>query len=134
VCDTDLGKRRSVSDTIEIIGLAFFGFHGALPEEKTLGQRFTLDLVAALDTTAVAQSDALKDTVCYDTMAQIALRCATQNRFRTLEALAHAVAETLLQECSRLQMVRVRVEKPSVPIQAVLRFVAVSVERYQLAP
>jgi 7,8-dihydroneopterin aldolase/epimerase/oxygenase len=118
-----------VSDTIEIIGLAFFGFHGALPEEKTLGQRFTLDIIATLDTNTVAESDALKDTVCYDTMAQIALHCATENRFRTLEALAHAIAKTLLQACSRLHTVRVRVEKPSVPIQAVLKFVAVSVNR-----
>ena len=35
-------------DVIELRGLAFYGYHGALPEERSLGQRFVIDLALGL--------------------------------------------------------------------------------------
>ncbi len=37
------------SDKIILEGMVFFGYHGTLPEENTLGQRFVVDVTLHLD-------------------------------------------------------------------------------------
>ena len=41
-------------DKIVISGLTFYGYHGVHPEEKVLGQRFTVDVEIGLDRAVIA--------------------------------------------------------------------------------
>ncbi|HZK19007.1 MAG TPA: dihydroneopterin aldolase, partial [Clostridia bacterium] len=55
----------TVKDRIFLQGLQFFGYHGVLPEERELGQRFTVDLEMAMDLAEAGRTDNLDDTVNY---------------------------------------------------------------------
>ena len=52
-------------DKLMLWGLSFHGFHGAKPEERTLGQKFFIDIDAWMDLKAAGKSDHLSDSVSY---------------------------------------------------------------------
>lgn len=52
-------------DKIEIKDACIFGYHGVLPEEKRLGQRFVMDITMFCDLSKAGQTDNLNDTVDY---------------------------------------------------------------------
>lgn len=52
-------------DKLILRGLMFHGFHGVKPEEKTLGQKFLIDVDAWMDLRAAGKSDQMSDTLSY---------------------------------------------------------------------
>ena len=52
-------------DRITLMGMEFFGYHGVLPEENKLGQRFVVDLVLELDLHQAGLNDDLNATINY---------------------------------------------------------------------
>jgi len=52
-------------DKLILRGLKFHGFHGVKPEERTLGQKFLVDVDAWLELREAGKSDRLSDTVSY---------------------------------------------------------------------
>lgn len=52
-------------DRILLRGLVFHGYHGVLPEEQVLGQKFVVDASLSADLAAAGRSDDLADTVSY---------------------------------------------------------------------
>lgn len=52
-------------DKIEIKDACFFGYHGVLPEEKVLGQRFIVDITMFCNLNKAGQTDNLNDTIDY---------------------------------------------------------------------
>jgi dihydroneopterin aldolase len=111
---------------VELRGLELRGFHGAEKEERERGQVFLYDI--ALEVGDRGSTDRLEDAVDYTEVAA-AVREVNERRFHLLEALATAVAETLL-ERFRPEWVRVRVRKPEVkPAAADVEFSAVTVTR-----
>ena len=52
-------------DRVLLRGLLFHAHHGVLPAERTLGQKFELDLALSVDLRAAGASDALEDTISY---------------------------------------------------------------------
>ena len=59
-------------DTIKLIRMAFFGYHGDEPEETKLGQRFYIDVELHLDLSKVGETDCLEDSVNYVAVYQAA--------------------------------------------------------------
>ncbi|MFN8637190.1 MAG: deoxyuridine 5'-triphosphate nucleotidohydrolase [Chloroflexota bacterium] len=117
-------------DTIELRGLTFYGYHGAFPEERRLGQRFVVDLRLGLDLAPAGQSDDLVKTVDYGRVAETVRSVVEGAPFQLIEALAEAVADSVLRQFSLVQTVAVRVEKPSAPVPtAPLGSIAVQIQR-----
>jgi len=116
-------------DRIHVKGLAVHAFHGVLPEEARLGQRFLIDLRIALDAGEAARADDERLTVSYADLVAIAVRIATGERFRLIETLAERIAQACLAEHPRVASITVRVEKPGAPVAAVFETVAVEVTR-----
>ncbi|MGI8865203.1 MAG: dihydroneopterin aldolase, partial [Rubrobacteraceae bacterium] len=58
-------------DRILLEGMTFFGYHGALPAERELGQRFVLDIEMRLDLKPAGLSDDLSKTVDYGAVHDI---------------------------------------------------------------
>jgi len=112
---------------IAIDGLAFFGRHGALPEERTLGQRFYLDLRLIPLSDRACDTDDVADAVHYGEVAERALAVATEP-VALLERLADRIAADLLAHFP-LAEARVTVRKPSAPVPAILDAVSVTVVR-----
>lgn len=52
-------------DKLILKGLKFYGHHGAISEEKTLGQMFLLDIDAWMSLKKAGESDNLADTISY---------------------------------------------------------------------
>ncbi len=46
-------------DKISLNRMTFYGYHGVIPEERTLGQRFIVDVDLLLDLKSAGRSDDL---------------------------------------------------------------------------
>lgn len=103
-------------DKILITGISFYGHHGAREEERVLGQRFLVDVELILDLRPAGGSDDLALTVDYADVVKRVTAIGRTRRFHLLEALAEALAVELL-ERFRVEEVRVRVMKSSLPLE-----------------
>lgn len=112
---------------VELAGVELHGRHGALEEERGLGQRFLFDV--RLETgEAAARSDRLEDAVDYRDVLEAVREVSDARSYRLLEALAAAVADELLGRFPA-ESVEVRVRKPDVVLAAPAEHAAVTVRR-----
>ena len=119
------------TDRIGVARIAVFGRHGVLPEEAVLGQRFYISLDARLDLAPAGRSDDVAHTVSYADLTQIAVDIATERRFNLIEALAEAIAATILERFGTVEAITVRVDKPSAPVPAILDGVSIEITRHR---
>ncbi len=109
--------------------MVFYGYHGANPAERTLGQRFIVDLEVELDLRPAGQSDDLADTVDYSAMYAAVREVVEGPPRNLLESVAEAIARRILASFA-VDAVRVRVRKPAAPIKgSVLAHAGVEVYR-----
>ena len=100
---------------IRLEGLRFRGRHGVLAAERRLGGPFQVDAFIEVPLPA-RQRDRLSDTLDYR-LAVSRIRARMEGRsFRTMEALADAIALSLVR-LPKAGGVRVRVTKLSPPFQ-----------------
>ncbi len=103
-------------DRIILKGMEFYGFHGANPEERALGQPYVVDLAVELDLRRPGGSDRLEDTVSYSHLYRTVKLVIEGESKNLLEATAQTVADRVLVEFP-VKAVRVRVKKPRPPIR-----------------
>jgi len=115
-------------DTIRIHNMSFYGYHGVAESERDLGGRFHVDVELGLDLRPAGESDALEDTVDYQAIYDLVAQIQRENRFRLLEAFAHAIAEGVLADFS-VDQVTVRVRKGSVPLGGLIDHTEVEITR-----
>lgn len=108
-----------MADCIELRGLRTMAVHGVLPEERSRPQPFEVDLDLVVDLEQAARSDDLAHTVDYGLVAERVMRVLEGPSFALLEALAGAVADTVLLD-GRVREVTVAVRKlhPPLSVQA----------------
>lgn len=105
------------SDAVLLEGLRCYGYHGVNPEERTLGQRFVVDVALEADLRAAGETDDLERTISYSTVAK-RVRAIVEGQPRDLiEAVAEAVAADLLAHFSRATAAIVTVRKPEAPVK-----------------
>lgn len=115
-------------DVIHLRGLEFYAYHGVLPEEQVLGQRFLIDMDLFSDLSLAGSSDQVEDTIHYGEVYQVIKTCVTGERHQLLEHLAEAIAQRILGQFS-CRSVRVEVHKPQAPIPGIFRDVSVEIWR-----
>lgn len=118
-----------MTDRILISDLRFFAFHGLLPEEEVLGQRFRIDLSCEVDLREAGISDDMSKSVHYGQLIAAVERVVTGRRFRLIEALAEAIATEVFDTFPRVEAVALTVTKPEAPVQVATGTVAISIER-----
>ena len=96
---------------VRILGMRFWGRHGADPRERERDQPIDLDVEIACDLKLAAASDALADAVDYGAVYKVCERIVTHESFVLLEALADRVARAILAD-PRVDSVTVRARKP----------------------
>ena len=118
------------ADAIVLRGLTFYAHHGALAEERSLGQRFVVDARLELDLAPAGRSDNLARTVNYADV-WLAIREAVEGPpLNLVEALAERVAGVILGQFESVDAVWVRIFKPAAPIVgAVVGDVSVEIRR-----
>ena len=115
-------------DKIVIDGMEFYGFHGVLPEEKSLGQKFVVDLKLYLELSLAGNTDDLTKTINYAEVFNETERIVVSERYDLIERLAEKIAEKVLADFP-VYKVTVRVKKPQAPIKGNFNFVAVEITR-----
>jgi dihydroneopterin aldolase len=116
-------------DKIELKQMEFYGYHGVLPEENRLGQRFIIDLTVAVDLRKAGKSDQLEDSVNYAELYQICKDVAEGEPYKLIEAVAENIATQVLNQFKRIAECIVKVVKPDPPIPGHYRSVAVEIKR-----
>ncbi|MGH8889279.1 MAG: dihydroneopterin aldolase [Acidothermaceae bacterium] len=117
-----------MTDRIELRGLRIRGNHGVFEHERLDGQEFVIDVVLDLDIAAAARSDDLIDTVDYGALAAKVAGIVGGEAVNLIETLASRIAEACLDD-PRIEVVEVRVHKPSAPIPLQFDDVVVVVRR-----
>lgn len=116
-------------DSITVSGIEAWGFHGVLPHEAELGQRFVVDLTVWLDLTRAAADDDLGATVDYGALATLVVATVEEPRAALVEAVAGRVADAVLAHDVAIEQVEVTVHKPSAPVTVPVHDVAVTITR-----
>jgi len=112
-----VSTNTSASDEILLEGMRFYAYHGVNPEERTLGQRFTVDVVLAVDLHRAGQSDDLADTVSYSAVYKLVRGIVEGEPRELIEAAAEAIASEILAAFPPIARVTVTVRKPEVPMK-----------------
>jgi dihydroneopterin aldolase len=115
-------------DRLLLEGMEFFGYHGDIEAERSLGGRYSVDVELHADLRAAGLSDSIDDTIDYVRCFQVVRDLVENRQYRLLEAMAEAIAQALLQEHARARSVRVRVAKQP-PVRGTFERFAVEVER-----
>lgn len=118
-----------MSDQIILTGIHGFGFHGLFEHERKDGQDFYVDLTLSVDLTAASVSDAIEDTVNYAEITDLVVEEITSNPVNLIEKLAARIAERVLNQHIKVEVVTVTVHKPQAPVAAQLKDIAVVVTR-----
>ena|SRR5690554_6938103 len=116
-------------DKIILKNLVFYGFHGVLDEEKSLGQKFHIDLELSLDFKKAGETDNLEGTVSYAEVYELVKEEVTQRKYNLLEALAEKIASKILLNFEKIQEVMVTIRKPEAPVPGIFDYFAVEIRR-----
>lgn len=113
-------------DKIVLEGLEFHARHGVFDAESQFGARFVVDVELHL---TISGHDALEHTVDYSAVFDLVRSQVTERRFYLIEALAHHLAQALLEAQALAEVVVVRVHKPHAPLPGIVRDVYAEVRR-----
>ena len=117
-------------DEVFLEGLRFYAYHGVNPEERTQGQRFTVDVTIVTDLRQAGRSDDLELTINYSAVNKRVRAIVEGPPRQLIETVAEEIATTLLQEFARAEAVTVTVRKPEVALKgAILESAGVRVQR-----
>lgn len=117
-----------MSDRIALSGMRFFGYHGALAEERERGQEFVVDIDMLTDLRPAGLSDRLDDTVDYREAYAAARAVVEGPAKQLLEAVAEEIASRIL-ALDRVEAVTVRLRKPAVKLPGPVDHSAVEITR-----
>ncbi|HZK57496.1 MAG TPA: dihydroneopterin aldolase [Clostridia bacterium] len=116
-------------DKILMEGLAFYGYHGVLEEEKRLGQKFFIDVALYVDLKKAGITDDLNYTVNYEEVYRIIEKIIRTEQYNLLEALAEKICEKVLNSFNVVQKINIKIKKPEAPVAGIFDCLAVQIER-----
>ena len=116
-------------DKIHIKDLQIIGFHGAIPEEKVLGQKFVLSFELDVDLRQAGKNDDLTKTVHYGELAQKVEEEFTKTSYDLIEKAAEEICEFVLLNYPLVKKVKLLLKKPWAPTRKHVEYVAVEIER-----
>ncbi|KUK81461.1 MAG: Dihydroneopterin aldolase [Pelotomaculum thermopropionicum] len=115
-------------DKIILAGMEFYGYHGTLPEERALGQRFIVDVELFLDLSRAGKSDRRDHTVNYAAVFRLAESIVSGRPCNLIESVAEAIAAAVLERFP-VEEALVRVKKPQTPVPGHFTWMAVEIRR-----
>ncbi|WP_033826396.1 dihydroneopterin aldolase [Bacillus andreraoultii] len=116
-------------DRIYLNEMEFYGFHGVLPEENRIGQRFIVNLITDIDLQRAGQRDDLNETVNYAEIYSLCKEIVENRQYKLIEAVAEKIASEILKTYEKIKSCTVKVIKPDPPIPGHYKSVAVEITR-----
>lgn len=114
---------------IELKDLAFYAHHGVLEEEAKLGQRFKIDVSLKLIDGLKFTGDSPECTVNYVDVYDAVKEAFEGMHYNLIESAAEAIAIVILERFKKVVEVRVKVKKPSVPVDCICEYFSAEVTR-----
>lgn len=106
------------STEILLRDLRFYAHHGVLPQERTVGGHFTLNLTLRLsDATSALFDDQLEGTVSYAEVYEVAAR-EMRKPSALLEHVAARIAQSLFAAFSLIEHITLTLQKDTPPMGA----------------
>ncbi len=115
-------------DRLAIYEIEFHGHCGVTEEERTIGQRLSVDVEIECDVAGAARSDRLEETIDYDRLCGEIVKIGRESRVHLIESLAEKIARKILEE-RRIASVTVRVKKCLPPREEIRGGVVVEIVR-----
>ncbi len=120
-------------DCIRIVNMTFYGHHGVEESERELGGRFAVDVELYLDLEPAGSTDDLSKTVDYKAVYELVRNVESARNYQLVEALAHDVAEGIIDSFEKVDEVVVRVRKQSVPLGGLIDHTEAEIRRHRPA-
>jgi dihydroneopterin aldolase len=118
-----------MTDHIYLANMNFECHIGAGDGERAELQTIEMDVDLTLDLQPAGTSDDLAQTVDYGAVFELCRARAESGEYHLLEGLAEKVAMDVLAAQSAVASICVTVRKPGVPIDGVLEYAGVRIER-----
>src|SRR5699024_12324637 len=83
--------------------MQFYGFHGLLPEETKLGQRFNVTVELYVSLREAGTSDEMEDSVNSGLVFEVVKNRVEGKQFNLIVALAERISEDLLKEIQKIK-------------------------------
>ena len=119
---------KSLMDRIRLKNIVFYAHHGFYKAERELGQKFEIDIEVGCSLRESAINDDLEKTIDYSKIYTIAKETFEQHKFKLLETVAEKMAGEIL-KLEGIKTVLIKVRKPHVPMNGLLDFVEIEIER-----
>jgi dihydroneopterin aldolase len=116
-----------MQNIIRIKNATFYGYHGVLSEEQTVGGKFEADVDIYTNFSEAAKKDSLKQTIDYQKVYAFMYKLALEKKYYLIEALATNISDELLKKFIQIEKVAVRVRKHNPPMGGVVDSVEVEV-------
>ena len=123
-------------DSVFLEQMQFYGYHGLNPEERSLGQRFLVDIELTTDVHVAGQTDDITKTINYSAVYKRVRAIVEGEPRKLLETVAEDIAVALLNDFPSVRVI-VAIRKPQVALKgAVLAAAGVRIlrERGSAAP
>ena len=116
-----------MQNIIRIKNATFYGYHGVLSEEQSVGGKFEADVDIYTNFSEAAKKDSLKQTIDYQKVYSFMYKLALEKKYYLIEALATNIADELIKKFPQIEKVAVRVRKHNPPMGGVVDSVEVEV-------
>jgi dihydroneopterin aldolase len=116
-------------DRIRLRNAVFYAHHGVAAAERDLGGQFEVDADLTGDFSAAIRTDNLARAVDYESVYALIRNTVVSRKYRLLEALGGAIADSILKEFSQVESVTIRVRKSQPPVKGVVGSAEVEITR-----
>ena len=115
-------------DKICIKNINLFGYHGVLPEEKTLGQPFEIDVEVITSLNDISYNDNLSSSIDYLLLYEIVKEEFFLKKYNLIETIGEKISLRLL-KINNILSVKIRIRKPNAPINGIFDYVGIEINR-----
>ncbi len=116
-----------MQNIIRIKGATFYGYHGVMSEEQSVGGKFEADVDIYTDFSEAAKMDSLHQTINYQKAFKVLQHVVLEHKYYLIEAVADRIAEELFTSFAAIKKIAVRVRKNNPPLGGVVDYVEVEV-------
>lgn len=116
-----------MQNIIRIKKAAFYGYHGVMSEEQSVGGKFEADVDMYTNFAEAAKKDSLHDTIDYHKVYKALYSLALEQKNYLIESVAIKIADELLTKFTAIEKIAVRVRKNNPPLGGVVDYVEVEV-------
>ena len=95
-----------MQNIIRIKKATFYGYHGVMSEEQSVGGKFEADVDMYTNFAEAAKKDSLHDTIDYHKVYKVLYRLALEQKNYLIESVAIKIADELLTKFTAIEKIK----------------------------